>query len=172
MKIVTNPTGNTIRGHVLDVSVDPLEQALRDYDPQLYVKWNPKKLKGWGCWEVRRKPESMVVTSSDVHDLGDYSISTPRYKELDVVNHVMDVPYLNYLILKKIHRMDIWALSHRGKNFVKDAEYAEAKYDEKLDEKSAKELEYNLKQMKHEIRYFREYVLSGGNPYRLADHWS
>ena len=51
MKLSMDPTGKLIKGHVLDVSIKPFEEAMRFNlnDPYLYVKWNPEKMQGWGC---------------------------------------------------------------------------------------------------------------------------
>lgn len=168
------PTGSIIKGHVFDCAVGPLQQALREHDAQLYVTWNSRKLHGWGCWEVRRKPELKTIRASDVVTFKGITIAEPKYHELNVVNHVMDVPFLNYSVVSRIKEMDTWnkeQFGHKGKNFGKEAEYLEAKYDEAIDEKSMKERDYNLKQLKSEIRDLKEYILSGGNPARIADFW-
>ena len=111
MKIWVNPTGSTIRGHVLDSALKPLEQRLKDYDPQLYIKWNPKKLHGWGCWELRRKPEQKTVRPEDVVVFQGNTFVCPKYHELNLVDHVMDIPFLNYSIVKKLEKMDTWSSS-------------------------------------------------------------
>lgn len=169
-RITHGPSGRLIRGHVLDCSRGPLEEALRRYDPQLYISWNTRKLRGWGCWEVRQKPlekniiDSLMFKGSTIHVLA--------YKELDIINHVIDVPFLNYGILDKIKRMDSWAHSYKGKDFVNHMDYSEAKFEEKIENKMVDDLEYNLKQMKPELRYFRDFVLSGQNPADLAKYWN
>ena len=189
MRIEVKPTGKVIKGHVLDCSVGPLVERLRDIDPLLYVAWNPKKLRGWGVWEVRRKSEEKTVRMpreweipgkgkigipGDVTSFGGMTIVYPKYHEIDLVNHVLDVPFLNYGVLEKIKAMDSWEMKdmgYKGKNFVKQAEYLEAKHLEKIEDKAIEELEYGLKQIKGEVRDLQEFVASGGNPYRLADHW-
>lgn len=168
-KIWLSATGNTIQGHVLDASRAPLEEMLRDYDPQLYIKWNPNKLRGWGCWEIRRRPNEKDIIET-FHFEG-MAIAVLAYKELNIINHVMDVPFLNYSVMDKLKGMDQWKDSYKGKDFTKNIEYAEAKYDEKVEDKIHADREYNLKQMKSEIRYFKDYVLSGHNPARIADYW-
>lgn len=168
-KVWLSATGKIIQGHVLDASRAPLEEALRDYDPQLRLQWNPTKLRGWGCWEVRRRPDEKRIVEA-FHFEG-MDIGVLEYKELNMINHVMDVPFLNYNIIDKLKKMDSWQTSYKGKNFTNDVDYAEAKYDEKIDEKSSQEMSYNLKQHKKEIRYLMDYVLSGKNPARIADYW-
>jgi hypothetical protein len=169
VKVWLKPTGGVIKGHVLDCAIGPLSEKLRDYDAQLYVKWNPKKLKGWGCWEIRRRPEEMKV--SEVEVFGGNTFVKLAYVENNLVNHVLDVPFLNYKILEKLKDMDQWKDDSRGADFNKRADYLEAKYDEKVEQHAEDEKNYMIKQHKSQIRDFKEYVLSGGNPYRLADYW-
>lgn len=172
-RITVGPAGSIIKGHVLDCAAAPVERALRAHDAQLYVKWNPRKLHGHGVWEVRRRPDTKSVLPEDVIVFKKNTFVFPKYHELDIVNHVLDVPFLNYNVVSKIKSMDAWSekFGERGKNFAKEAEYIEAKYDEKTEDDFLKEREYNLKQMKSEIRWLKEYVASGGNPARIADYW-
>lgn len=174
MKVWVSPTGNIIRGHVLDTAVGPLVERLRDYDPLLYVRWNSKKLRGWGCWEVRRKPELKSVKDADIIVYQKHTIVCPKYHELDLINHVMDVPFLNYSIFEKLKKMDMWNqkdMGDRGQNFGKEAEYLQGKYEEKIEDQALREKEYNIKQHKSLIREFKEYVLSGHDPYEIARVW-
>lgn len=173
-KVWLGPVGAVSQGHVLDCAKAPLEQALRDYDSLLYIRWNPRKLKGHGCWEIRRKPEVKTLKHTDLCTYRGATIAFPKYHEIDLVNHVLDVAFLNYTVLNKIKSMDAWNMKDmgdKGKNFVKQAEYLEGKYLEKVEDNALKELDYNLKQEKSRIHDFREYLLSGGDPHRLADHW-
>ncbi len=193
MNIKMGPMGKLIKGHVLDCSVKPFERALKDYWAPLYVKWNPNKLRGHGCYEIRFKPEVKTVRKAqpekrnklgllvreaipgDVYEFDGFTIAYPKYHENDLINHVMDVPFLNYSVLEKLKKMDMWeteGMGEKGKNFVKQAEYLEAKHDEQLEEKMTTELQYGLKQLKPEIKAFKEYVHRNGNPYRIADYWS
>ncbi len=191
MMLQTAPTGKLNQGTVLDCSVKPFERMLKAYDSQLYVVWNQKKLKGWGTWEVRWRPELKSVRQSehpeylqtgalrppvqgDIYEFEGFTIVYPKYHENKFNNHVMDVPYLNYSVLTKIKQMDLWAkeeLGYKAKKLTQELDYGEAKYMEKVEDNAIKELDYNLKQHKSEIRWFREYVNSGQNPYRLADNW-
>lgn len=168
-KIWLSPTGNVVRGHVLDCSVGPLEARLKEYDPQLYVRWNAKKLRGWGLWEVRRRPEFKQIKHSVGFNGNTYSVVD--YVEQDLVNHIMDVPYLNYKILDKIKEIDTWSESYKAKDFVKNLEYKEAKRQEEIDEQVHKEREYNLKQIRPLMKDLMEYVRFGGDPSRIADVW-
>lgn len=173
-KVFLSPTGNTIKGHVLDCAVGPLVERLRDYDPQLYVQWNPKKLRGWGLWEVRRKPEAKSVRKEDVVVYQGNTFVFPKYHEQGLVHHVLDVPFLNYKILEKLKSMDIWEhkdVGHKGKDLNHVLDYKEAKFLEREEDKAVKELDYNLKQYKKEIRWFKDYVATGQDPTRIADYW-
>lgn len=168
-KIWINPTGQVIRGHVLDCSVDPLVERLRDYDPQLYVKWNSKKLRGWGLWEVRRRPNLKVVKETVVAGGNTYNVID--YVENNFENHIMDVPFLNYQILERLKQMDTWAVSTHGKDFVSTMESREESYKEKVKEKALSERRYEIKQHMSQVRDLMDYTLSGGDPSRIANHW-
>jgi hypothetical protein len=67
--ISVGPVGSVSIGHVLDCNKKAFEAALTAYDPLLYVKWNPKKMRGHGVWEIRRKPE--FYSAVDVAELPD-----------------------------------------------------------------------------------------------------
>ncbi len=190
-KVTTAPTGKLITGHVLDCSRAGVEAALKAYDPQLYVKWEPTKLRGWGCWELRWRPENKTARWSvhpeylpnmrikpavqgDVYEFEGYTIVQPKYHENNFNNHVMDIPFLNYSLLEKVKQMDVWAkeeLGYKAKGLTKELDYREAKHLEKIEDQAIKDLDYNLRQHKSEIRWFKEYVNSGRNPYELASHW-
>lgn len=172
--IKVGPVGPVVRGNILDCAQKPFEEALRLYDPQLYVVWNGKKLRKHGCWEIRRKPEEKTVRVTDVEVFEGNTIVFPKYHELNIVNHVLDLAYLNYNAIEKLKKMDMWThkeTGHRGKNLTNVLEYNHAKWLEKIDEQSADELQYNLKQLKSEIRYFKDHVNSGGNPHDLGKYW-
>lgn len=186
MHKITHGVSNLVSGHVLDVSKKPLESALRRYDPQLYLKWNPKKRKGLGIWELRRKPEmksalagrsidtptkGLVYVPGDIFDMGDYTISVPKYNENHTENHVKDFEYLTYDILAWVSKHDGWQYGFRGKDLTHESDYREGKYLDKIDDDAQAERSYMIKQHRTEFNDFREYVLSGGDPYRLMDYW-
>lgn len=184
-----NHESRLVQGHVLDVAKKPLLEALRRYDVQLYVKWNPKKLQGHGCWELRRKPEMKTVREGrfldtpyrgrvffpgDIHDLGDFTIVEPKYHETSFENHVKDFTHLSYGMVGWIAAHDLWTMDQcgfKGKNFTKEAEYREAKYEEKIDEDADADKQYMIKQHRTQFNDFRSYINTGGNPYRLMDYW-
>lgn len=183
---IGNREGNLVQGHVMDVSLAPLEAALKRYDQQLYLHWNPKKLRGRGVWELRRKPEFKTIRESrvvespkgnvfikgDIFDFGDHTIVYPKYHENHFENHVKDFYRLDYRILDWVKSKDLWDYGFRGKNTMKEAEYREAKYEEKIDEDADAERQYMIKQHRTQFNDFREYILAGGDPARLMDYWN
>ncbi len=186
MSISVQREANIIQGHVLDVAKAPLVTALRHYDKQLYVTWNAKKREGRGIWELRRKPELKSLREGrfldtprrgrqffpgDIYDMGEYTITVPKYHENHVENHVKDFEYLSYEMVEWVAKHDLFEYGFRGKNAMHEAEYREAKFEEKIDEDADDERQYMLRQYKTQIRDFREYVLAGGDPYRLLDYW-
>lgn len=177
-----------ITGHVLDCSVRSITRALNDIDQRLYVKWNPKKLKGWGLWEIRFRPEFKVAKASqnprelpngmktpavqgDIYEMDGYTISVPKYHENNLDNHIMDVPFLNYLAIEKLKSMDTWQHSNRGQHFVADMESKAASFAERKNEIAKQERNYELRQNKTAIRDLMNYTLSGNDPSRIANYW-
>lgn len=169
-KITTGPCGRISKGHVLDCSIKPFEAKLKEYDEQLYVKWNPKKLNGWGCWEIRRRPEFKSKVDYAVFQGNTYFRT--EYKEYDFIHHVLDAPYLNYRIIERLKASDTWKSSNnKAKTFVNDIEYLEERKQEELKNKAIDERAYALKQQRSQIKDLMEFVSSGGNPARIADYW-
>ncbi len=171
MILMKGPTGHICKGHVLDVSLKPFQRALKAYDPYLYVTWNPNKLKGWGCWEIRRKPEMMSI--KDIIEFNGNTIVEIDYLEQDVINHVLDCAFLNYDQLRKIKSIDTWTnFGEKGKNFSAEVDNKAIAYAEEQRSKIKKETSYVAKQYKKEIKAFKEYVLSGNNPANIARYWN
>jgi hypothetical protein len=159
------PTGKIVKGHVLDVNKAALERKLQDYDNLLYVKWNPNKRSGHGCWEVRRRPTEK--TAMDKGTFGGVHFIALEDFELDIVHHVLDVPFLNYDAVAKVKSMDTWGT----KDWVSELDYKRSKYEENIQAKAKDDLRYSAKEYKKEIREFRELLLSGMNPASIARHW-
>ena len=168
-KISLGPTGNTIHGHVLDCGRAPLEARMREYDAQLYITWNPRKLRGWGCWEVRRRPEFKSVKEVCIYGGNTYVVLD--YKESGFENHIFDVPYLNYKILDRLSEIDTWKKSYKAKNFGQDLDAWEQNREAQIRAKAEEERAYAIKQHKSLIRDLMDYVNEGGNPARVADAW-
>lgn len=166
-KVWLAPTGSVVEGHVLDVAKKPFERALKDYDSQLYVRWNPKKLKGWGCWEIRRKPESQTIV--DFVEWKGTTVFKLGYREVDLVANILDCAFLNYDQLRKIREMDTWQIG--PKQWLADRDYAEKQHKAAITAKRKEELKYAAKEYKREIRDFKEFVLSGNNPHLISQYW-
>lgn len=184
--ILISGASKTVSGHVLDVAKAPLLAALRRFDPQLYVKWNPKKLAGQGCWELRRAPElksaregrfldsptrGRVFIPGDIFDMGDYTLCVPKPHETSMENHVKDFKYLTYDMLSWVSSHDLWSYGYRGKNAMQEAEYKEGQYLTRVEEAAVAERTYMIKQHRTQFNDFRSYISSGGNPARLLDYW-
>ena len=147
--------GRVIKGVTGDCNRKELERALKAYDPQLYTKWNPDKLKGLGTWEVRRLPNSKIAVPK--WELGNQIVFELEYVETNVVNHVMDLPALTFRCLDRLREMDTWKV----KNWVQDLEAREKSTKEIAVKKNREELRYAIKQNKTAIRDFYEGVRSG-----------
>ena len=167
MIVKLGPTGSIIRGSVLDVNKRALEEKLRDYDPLLYLRWNPRKLQGYGVWELRRRPEKKSVKSVD--HFGGNSIVVIDYVEVAMVNHVKDFAYLNYGILKWLQDHDQFKHNLKYWGDQVDANLDRAREDARL--KAREEMRYTAKQNRREIRGMMELVRAGKNPAWLADYW-
>jgi hypothetical protein len=165
MKLEIGPTGKLVRGSVFDVNKAALERALRQYDNLLYITWNPKKRSGMGCWEIRRRPEKKTaVHQGSWNGIEFYALES---KELDLVNHVLDLPVLTYKAVQKIQEMDAWKV----KDFAHELDRKAAEHADSVREKTADETRYLIKQHKREIQEFKELLLSGMNPARVLKHW-
>lgn len=156
--IIHGPCGNLVAGHVLDVAVKPFQRALRDIDSQLYVRWNPRKLKGWGCWEIRRLPNEKSAIFMGTHEGA--AFYRLQYVEYDLVHHVLDAAFLNYDALRKIKEMDTWGTS----GWVDRLESAEEEHRQRQREKAQEALRYAIKQNKTAMRDFYEMARSGIHP--------
>lgn len=166
--ILLGPVGKVSEGHVLDCNKRSFERVLKDYDCMLYVKWNPKKMKGHGCWEIRRKPE--FYSAVDVGELPDCYIVKMGLYENDLVHHVLDCAFLNYDQLRKIQEMDTFRYG--------DAKTWQDMVEQKALDRQAHELAQGMKrraeaarEFKQQIRAMKEFILSGGNPHRIAGLW-
>lgn len=159
------PTGRLIQGDVLDCNKDKLESTLKHYDNQLYLKWNPKKRGGWGCWELRRRPETKSLQFAA--RVGNAVFLKLEYQEMDLIHHVADMPCLNYKILEWLKKHDTW----KSKDWAGDLEYEEAQYRERQERKERENLIYNMMQYRSAFREYKELILSGENPHHLAKFW-
>lgn len=147
--------GRLVQGSVLDCNKKHFEKALKDYDRQLYIKWNSEKNNGLGLWEIRRKPNTKTAVPK--WEYGDSIIFELQYVENDLVNHVLDVPALNYAALSRIREMDCW----NTKNWVDQFENAESTMRDKAYAENRANLRYAVKQNKRAFSDFRELLRSG-----------
>jgi hypothetical protein len=156
--ITVGPTGKLVPGDILDVNVAAFNRALRAYDPLLYTVWNPKKVKGWGCWEIRRRPSMKTAMYQGTHQ------GTAFYSLVEVdlrsVHHVLDCAFLNYDAIRKIKSMDTWAT----KSFVDDIEAREAEFTAETEKRAKEEMKYAISQNKSMARDLYEAVRSGISP--------
>lgn len=163
MKLWHAPAGKLIRGHVLDVSLPPFLRALKDLDLQLYVKWNPRKMRGEGCWEFRRRP----ALKTSVHK-GNYqgnAIYQLEYVEDGMTCHIMDAAFLNYDAIRKLKTMDTWSKDH----WIHQIDYLENKQKTEARQKSRDALKYAIKQHKSATQELFEMVRSGINPGQIIN---
>ena len=161
-----NRTGHVIKGNTLDCNKKHLERALRDYDRQLYLKWNPDKNDGNGMWELRRRPnEKTAVPKWELNGQIAFEL---EYVEQDTVNHVLDLPVLNYAILTRLREMDAWAV----KDWVKKFDEASVAARDKAFAENKADLKYAISQYKRAFSDLRDEIKSGRNPADfLAGNW-
>lgn len=160
-KIFCGPTGGVIKGHVMDVSVTAFSRVLKDYDSQLYVVWNPKKLKKHGCWEIRRSPNRKTSVYKGTHEgVKFYSLENVEY---NMVHHVLDCAFLNYDAMRKLKEMDTFAVNNWAEQLERDESYR----NDKRKEKAKEALQYAIKQNRQAFRDFIELQRSGQSPGRI-----
>jgi len=155
MKIWHAPVGKLVSGHVLDVNRKPFERALRDLDPHLYVRWNSKKLRGWGCYEIRRKPSQKTAIYQGSHAGVNYM--KVQYVEFNDIHHVIDAAFLNYDVIRKLKEMDTWT----NKNWVADFEKGEEDYRDARQAKALDHLKDVIRDNRSAMRDLMHMVQSG-----------
>lgn len=165
MHLKVGPTGKLIKGHLYDVNRKSLEVALKNFDPFLYLVWNPMKRRGLGCWELRRRAEKKTLVHQGEH--AGHNFFSLEAVEIDHVNHVYDLPFLSYDVLDKLKAFDMWA----DKYWVKNFESEEQAREDAIRARARSEMRYNLKQDRSTFRVFKDMVASGVNPALLAQFW-
>ncbi len=150
--------GQVIEGSVLDCNKKYLERALKDYDRNLYLKWNPKKNAGQGTWELRRLPNEKTAVPK--YELNGQIVFELEYLENDLMHCIIDVPVLNYSLLKRLREMDTWGSG----DWVADLEYREQKSKDLEYDKNKQDLKYNIMQYRKAFADFKEEVRSGRTP--------
>lgn len=150
--------GRTVEGHVLDCNKKELIRLLKNYDSKLYLKWNPNKNKGYGMWEIRRTPnEKTAVYECDYRGAKIFSL---KAVENDLINHVLDVPYLNYRVMNRIKEMDAWV----NKRLIEDMDYQAEKNLIASELKAEADRKYMIKHNKKYFGQLKQLVQDGYNP--------
>lgn len=161
MTLWHGPAGKLVKGHVLDVNQKGFDSALKFMDPQLYTYWNPKKLRGWGCWEIRRRPQNK--TALYVGSFKGMNFYRCLYLENNLVHHVMDCAFLNYDAIRKLKEMDTWG----NPTWASGMEAREEAYRNQVRAKAKEDLKYAIKQSKSAARDLMEAVNSGVHPAQI-----
>lgn len=161
----TAPTGRLIKGHLLDVDEKKFNEALRAYDPCLYTEWNPKKLHGWGCWEIRRRPEFKTVVETAKFE--DATVVRVEYLEHNWLHHVLDAAYLNYDAIRRLKEMDAWENEKHQLYDLDTLEQREEQEQAKIRAKSREEMTYMVKEYRSAFTDYMNLVRKGVNPARV-----
>lgn len=154
-------TGNIIQGSVLDIDKRYFERKLKEYEPRLYLKWNPKKNRGFGVWEIRIRPTKKTAIYQC--DYQGSKIFTLEYVESDYTHHILDVPVLNMRVFTRLREMDHW----ENKTLADDLDYLSEKA---LIKAELEEDENRRRYIRENKKYFREMyeaTRSGINPFSL-----
>ena len=172
--VVRGNIGRLVKGHVFDTDKRTFDRALRAYDPLLYTVWNTDKFHGRGCWEVRRRPE--FNSALDVCEFEGNLIFKVGPKEYDMIHHVLDTQFLNYDILRYLREQDTFQYGgstpqERASKWQDARERRSRDEREKAAENGMKLRSEAARSFKNEIRAFKDYVRSGGNPHLIAQHW-
>lgn len=154
----------------MDVAVKPFVEAMRFAlsDRHLYVKWNPHKRRGWGCWEIRRAPE--FNSAIDIAEFEGRLIFKVGPKEYDMVHHVLDCVFLNYDVIRKLKEIDTWQYGNSTQYQDKVESMTEARVIRGMEARK-KELAYAARHYKQEMSAFKEALRDGVNPHAIAAHW-
>lgn len=165
MQIELGPTGHVVEGSIFDVNKKHLERLLKNYDKQLYLKWNPTKNKGMGIWELRRKSDFKVISfQGNLNGSPLYSID---YKEDSFNNHVKDFDILRYDIIDWLKKHDVW----ENKDIFEKADDALKAKEEAAEKRKWDNIRASIREDKKYWGEFKDYVTSGYNPlWFLSDH--
>lgn len=158
-------TGKLVRGSIFDCDKAQLESALRFYDSQLYIEWNPKKNNGYGVWELRRRPAKKSIVYKGSH--ASMHFHALEYVENPMINHVMDMPNLSYKVIERLKAIDTWNV----KNWAHELDAKEEQFARAQREKARAEMRYNIKQFRTQFLAFKEMLLSGLNPHLITKYW-
>jgi hypothetical protein len=160
--------GKLCKGHVLDVNPKSFQKALQAYDKQLYIVWNPKKLKGNGCWEIRRKPE--FNSALDIVELDGVNIVKVGPYENNLVHCIMDCAFLNYDQIRKLKEMDTWQYGNATQ--YQDLVERKSRDRQEADKEAGMRRRRDAaKTFKAQIRALKQFILDGGNPHEIGRFW-
>lgn len=165
--ITAGPTGRIITGDLFDSNPKTIELLLKDYDSQLYLKWNTEKCEGRGCWEVRRHPNlKRSVHKGHYNGIDFFNL---EYVENDIENHIMDAVFLHPGILDNLKKMDQWELLRQyGYTSMNDLiQRSQTDLRAKAAIKAAEVARQGAKSMRSEIKDLKAMLLSGMRPGRL-----
>lgn len=153
--------GSVVQGSVLDMNKKYFCEKLKQYDPRLYLKWNPKKRKGHGVWEIRIKPSKPTLVYHG--EFMGQELCSLEYIESDMIHHVLDVNVLNMQVFNKLREMDAW----ENKNLIAEGDY---EAERQLIKQELQQDEERLRMIRENKKYFRELhevARSGVNPASL-----
>lgn len=159
--VVVKNLGKLVEGHVLDVNRKQFELELKRIESRLYLKWNPEKQRGYGCWEIRIKPTKLTPVYQCSYRGS--KIFTLEPIENSLVHHILDVPFLNYQVLNKLREMDTQGNTSWVDNMDYEAEREDIKYRAKVTSIHRDMIRSNRKYFKQ----LQEAMLSGYNPFSL-----
>jgi len=175
MNIEVGPTGSLVQGHLFDTDKVELERQLKRYDEQLYLKWDATRYGGYGTWQLRRRPKYKSIVDST--QLGGCGIHRLEYKEIDIENHVWDLPALSDSLLDRVKACDIWdqtdyqGKSHRIEEFTATMEQRFFDHKHETQQKQHTDMMYGIMQDRAVMKDFQERIVSGVDPRHLLRFW-
>lgn len=152
------PTGNLIQGNIFDCNKKSFVRALKAYDNQLYLVWNPKKREGLGVWEVWRNPTKKTLVNQGVYEGN--TLFTLEYKPNSFEHHVQDLEYLSYNFITRLHEMDMW----NNKQFLDQMDQRLEDDQDKLNKSEEESIKYAVKHNKKLFKELAQLTKEGYNP--------
>lgn len=158
VKFECSRPGELIEGHVLDCRKKWLEQKLKDFDKDLYLKWNGKSAKGRGKWELRLRNTKYKICQGALNGLPLYTLD---YLE----SHSFLMFDMNYLGLPVYDRIRSWTDVRDLKSPIsKIYEEKEFEIKDRANKKAMEDFKYNVKQTENVWDYFMQKIARGENP--------
>lgn len=165
--IDVGPTGKLIKGSLFDANVYRVKRALRDWDKQIHLEWNPRLRDGYGGWEIHWVPEMELPQYQGKLD-GEplYAWRKIRPSKNTVIK--FDIPYLHDNLVGELQKRDLWQFKAGNKQVADGLE----KFQDDLQTQREQEAEYKSAQARKEymrenkaiIKDYYEYCRSGYNP--------